>query len=404
MRLALGVAMTEAPTIEKVDPETLVLRARPRRVVRFKRNVLIGAAAIGSIGIAGLTWLGLKGPVLHATDSKVVYNPEKAADAQKTTPEQLQALPKTYADLPAGVPVLGPPLPGDLGKPIMEHAQSQGTVAPGPQMVSTGSNAGTGQVAGLFFQVSDRSVAASPTFASLAEAGLTGAGLIKPEVSTGRDSDLGGQGRKIAFASARSNASIYNAHTLETPASPYQVMAGTVISANLVTGLNSDLPGTVIAQVSSDVFDTVTGTIRLIPQGTRLIGEYDSVVSFGQSRALLIWKRLVMPDGSSLEVDNLPASDTEGYAGLSDRVDYHTFSLLKGVGLSTLLGVAALGGSGDDSDLVRALRESTRDTANQAGQRIVDRSLNIQPTLKVRPGWPLRVIVHKDLILKPYGT
>lgn len=133
-------------------------------------------------------------------------------------------------------------------------------------MASATGNTGTGQMAGLFFQVSDRSVAAPAAFASLAEAGLTGAGLIKPEVSTGTDSDLGGQGRKFASASARSTSSIYNSHTLETPASPYQVMAGTVISANLVTGLNSDLPGMVIAQVSSDVFDTVTGTIRLIPK------------------------------------------------------------------------------------------------------------------------------------------
>lgn len=396
--------MTETPRIEKVDPETLVLRARPRRVARFKRNVLIGAAAIGCIGIAGLTWLGLKGPVLHATEAKEMYDPDNAASAQKATPEQLQALPKTYADLPAGVPLLGPPLPGDLGKPIMEHAQSQGMASPSSQPVSAAGNAGTGLVAGLFFQVSDRGVAAPAAFASLAETGLTCAGLIKPELPTGTDGNLGRQGRKIAFASARSNSSIYNSHTLETPASPYQVMAGTVISANLVTGLNSDLPGMVIAQVSSDVFDTVTGTVRLIPQGTRLIGEYDSVVSFGQSRALLIWKRMILPDGSSLEIDNLSASDREGYAGLSDRVDYHTFSLLRGVGLSTLLGMSALGGGNDDSDLVKALRESTRDTANQAGQRIVDRSLNIQPTVKVRPGWPLRVIVHKDLILTPYGS
>ena len=399
--------MTDVIPTEKVDPETLVLRARPRRVVRFKRNVLIGVAAVGCLGIAGLTWLGLQGPTLHATATKAPFDADKTAGAQKATPEQLQTLPKTYADIPAGIPVLGPPLPGDLGKPILEHAQAQGITTPAAPVTpaSSGTGTGAGQVAGLFFQVSDHGVASVPAaFASLGEAGLAGTGMVVSDPKSSPDNDQDGQAHKIAFASARSNASIYNAHTLKTPASPYQVMAGTVISASLVTGLNSDLPGMVIAQVSADVFDSVTGTIRLIPQGTRLIGEYDSVVSFGQSRALLIWKRMVMPDGSSLEIDNLPASDTEGYAGLSGRVDYHTLSLLKGVGLSTLLGVAALGGSGIDSDLVKALRESTRDTANQAGQRIVDRSLNIQPTLTVRPGWPLRVIVHKDLILKPYGV
>ena len=141
----------------------------------------------------------------------------------------------------------------------------------------------------------------------------------------------------------------------------------------------------------------------LASQGARLIGAYDSVVAFGQARALLVWQRIVMPDGSSLQIDNLPATDAAGYAGLEDEVDYHTWQLLKGVVLSTLLGVGTelTLGSGD-SDLVRALRLSTQQSINQAGQRITEKNLNIQPTITVRPGWPLRVIVHKDLVLKPY--
>jgi type IV secretion system protein TrbI len=120
-------------------------------------------------------------------------------------------------------------------------------------------------------------------------------------------------------------------------------------------------------------------------------------------RALLVWQRIVMPDGSSIQIDNLPATDAAGYAGLQDEVDYHTWQLLKGVALSTLLGVGTelTLGSGD-SDLVRALRLSTQQSVNQAGQRITEKNLNIQPTITVRPGWPLRVIVHKDLVLRPY--
>jgi type IV secretory pathway VirB10-like protein len=139
------------------------------------------------------------------------------------------------------------------------------------------------------------------------------------------------------------------------------------------------------------------------PQGARLVGAYDSVVAFGQSRALLVWRRIVMPDGSSIQIDNLPATDPAGYAGLQDEVDYHTWQLLKGVALSTLLGVGTelTLGSGD-SDLVRALRLSTQQSVNQAGQRITEKNLNIQPTITIRPGWPLRVIVHKDLVLRPY--
>jgi type IV secretion system protein VirB10 len=155
--------------------------------------------------------------------------------------------------------------------------------------------------------------------------------------------------------------------------------------------------------VTENVYDSVTGRTLLIPQGARLIGTYDSVIAFGQSRALLVWRRIVMPDGSSIQIDNLPATDTAGYAGLEDEVDFHTWRLIKGVVLSTLLGVGTeLSLGGEESDLVRALRESTQQNTNRAGQRITERNLNIQPTITVRPGWPLRVIVHKDLVLRPY--
>jgi type IV secretion system protein VirB10 len=176
-----------------------------------------------------------------------------------------------------------------------------------------------------------------------------------------------------------------------------------VIAASLLTGLDSDLPGMVTAQVTEDVHDTVTGRILLIPQGSRLIGSYDSVVAFGQSRALVVWQRIVMPDGSSIQIDNLPATDTAGYAGLEDEVDYHTWTLLKGIAMSTLLGVGTqvTFGSGQ-SNLVQAIQQSTQESGNQAGQRIVEKDINIQPTLTVRPGWPLRVIVHKDIVLRPY--
>ncbi len=110
-----------------------------------------------------------------------------------------------------------------------------------------------------------------------------------------------------------------------------------------------------------------------------------------------------MPDGASIVIENLPATDTAGYAGLEDAVDYHTWRLLTGVALSTLLGVGTeLTFDDEESDLLRAIRESAQRDANRAGQRFTERNLDIQPTITVRPGWPLRVIVHKDLVLRPY--
>jgi type IV secretion system protein TrbI len=159
----------------------------------------------------------------------------------------------------------------------------------------------------------------------------------------------------------------------------------------------------VIAQITEQIFDSVTGETLLIPSGSRLIGRYDHIVAFGQSRALVVWYRIIMPDGSSIEIDNLPATDAAGYAGLEDEVVFHTWRLIKGIALATVLGVGTeLTFGAGEGDLVRALRQSTQQSTNEAGQRLVEKNLDIQPTITVRPGWPLRVIVAKDLVLRPY--
>jgi type IV secretion system protein VirB10 len=216
--------------------------------------------------------------------------------------------------------------------------------------------------------------------------------------------DPSAQGRKLAFLQTRTESDVINRHALQVPLSADSVLAGTVIAASLVTGINSDLPGFVIAQVTENVFDTVTGKRLLIPQGTKLIGKYDSVISFGQRRALVIWNRLILPDGSSIVIENLPATDAAGYAGLEDEVDFHTWQLVKGAALSTLLSVGAEVGATDaaNNDALSAARESVQQNAARVSQDITDRNLNVQPTITIRPGWPLRVIVHKDLVLKEY--
>jgi type IV secretory pathway VirB10-like protein len=193
---------------------------------------------------------------------------------------------------------------------------------------------------------------------------------------------------------------------LQMPVSPYQVMAGTVIPAALVTGINSDLPGQVIANVTEAVYDTATGRYLLIPQGSRLIGRYDSQVSFGQRRVLLVWTRLILPDTSSIALDRLPGIDPAGYVGLEDGVDWHWERILAGAALSTLLGVgaelASPDRSGSDGKVIVAVRQGAQDTVNQVGQEITKRNMSVQPTLTIRPGFPMRVMVSKDLVLRPY--
>jgi len=229
------------------------------------------------------------------------------------------------------------------------------------------------------------------------------AGARPPELNLARDPNA--QARKIDFVKTAGGGENINPHQLQPSPSPWTLSAGSIIAASLITGVNSDLPGLVTAQVTENIMDSMTGRTVLIPQGSRLIDEYDSVIAFGQSRALLVWQRIIFPDGSSLQIDNAPAGDTSGYAGLADTVDNHSGKLLKGIALSTLLGIGTELTFGDsESDLVRALRESTQQNADRAGQQLVGKNLAIQPTIKIRPGFPLRIVVHKDLVLRPWTS
>ncbi|MBO6718872.1 MAG: TrbI/VirB10 family protein [Rhizobiaceae bacterium] len=400
---------TAAPTPHpagspKRDPGKLDLRAAPRRVVRFRRGLVIGVAALGSGAILGVTMMALQGPALRIQDqAEELYKTER-----KPTPDGLAALPGDYSQVRPQTPELGPPLPGDLGRPILERQRQLG-IAPGATELSAEEQRRAQQAiqakeAGVFFRIENRQGAVE-AIEQRQEGRTQLATVASPEdrLSLDPERDQNNQQRKLDFLSQRDSGGIYNPHALQTPVSPYQVMAGSVIAASLITGINSDLPGLVVAQVTENVYDTVTGRTLLIPQGSRLIGTYDSVIAFGQSRALVVWQRVILPDGSSIEIDNLPATDTAGYAGLEDEVDYHTWRLIKGIALATLLGVGTeLSLGSDESDLVRAIRESTQENVNRAGQRITEKNLNIQPTITVRPGWPLRIIVHRDLVLRRY--
>ncbi len=203
---------------------------------------------------------------------------------------------------------------------------------------------------------------------------------------------------------------VYVHHTLQDPLSPYQIMAGTVIPGVMITGINSELPGQIIGQVRENVYDTVTGNYLLIPQGTKVIGRYDSVIAYGQERVLIIWNRLIMPDGSSLLLDSMPGTDLGGYAGLKDKVNNHYLKLAAGVILSTFLSVGASVSAGtpgyhdrdDGYDIKNKFAENAGQGINKAGQKIVGKMLNIQPTLEIRPGFTFNVMVNKDIILKPY--
>lgn len=393
-----------APTPPKVDPETMVLRGTPARAIRFKRNAVLAIAGITALAVALTAWIALAPGGLHLAAPQ--SSPSQVAQAPAET---LAGLPSTYAD----VPKLGPPLPGDLGQPILDHQGSLGVGMVGNDRMASENqrekSARNQKLAELkaaresTILVQPSVTPAEPSPAIAGSDAPSGQIPSSDKLALSPAGDPNAQQRKADFQKTPDKGSDVDPHRLVAMPSPYTLMAGTIMPASLITGLNSDLPGLVIAQTTENIYDTATGTILLVPQGSRLIGSYDSVVAFGQSRALVVWQRIILPDGSSIQIDNLPATDAAGYAGLADQVDYHTWQLLKGVGLSTLLGVGTEVSIGnDESDLVRAIRQSTQQSASQAGQQVVSKQLNVQPTIKIRPGWPLRVIVQKDLVLRPW--
>lgn len=403
---------------EKVSIEKVELKGRPQPVVRLNRLLIVLAAALLLAAAFGATFAALQMP-RHEGERRELLQ----LSGQRPVADSLSNLPSNYGEMRPPAPPPNPPL-SNPPPPRPSHSQPERAVersgidtevkAAEAERQRLARLAQQAREAGVFFRVKANgaqipgpvTAASHPGQAAPSAAAQEPEGGNRPQLTAlplDLENDQNHQRRKLDFMQARSDASTLNPHALQDLLSPYQLLAGSVISASLVSGINSDLPGLVKAQVTEPVYDTVSGRHLLIPQGSQLIGRYDSVIAYGQSRALIVWQRIIMPDGTSIVVDNLPASDSSGYAGLADAVDYHTWRLIGGVALSTLLGVGTELTFGDEeSDLVRAIRESAQQNTNRAGQRITERNLNIQPTITIRPGWPLTVIVHRDLLLRPY--
>jgi type IV secretion system protein TrbI len=383
----------------------LRLRSERPPVMRLSRKVLTGLASVAAITVAGaLIW------ALYQGNKKSGSGPELYNTETKTTPDGLSALPRDYAGvaLPpsgSGIPPLGPPLPGDIGRPV-PGAQAPGPGAVDPEQQRIAQEAEAARTSRLFATTSTREqpAAAAPVAPSADQKTATPAGQPEsPPIDP--ESLLNMQDRKTAFLNGAVDRKTVSPDRLENPASRYVVQAGAVIAAALITGIRSDLPGQVTAQVTENVYDSPTGRFLLIPQGAKLVGAYDSQISFGQDRVLLVWTRLIMPNGRSIVLERQPGADTQGFTGLEDEIDQHWGRLAMAAALSTVLGVGAeLGATNNDSAVVTALRRGTTDSLNQTGQQVVRRNLNIQPTITIRPGFPVRVIVNRDLVLSPYQS
>ncbi len=395
----------------KEAPETLMLRARPRSVKRLSKKALAAMIGISAIAVAAAATFALRPSSRSNEPVEQTYSTDHRATA-----DGLAALPGDYTAVPpAGIPPLGDPLPGDLGEPIL-RAQQEGRMEPGgqpmpPQGPSPAEQAATAERQRRVQEV--QAAIGSPLLAFSKQGGaaaqVAGAAvasqtpLVQPVPA-----DASNGGRREAFMAAKSA----DAETL----SP-----GRAASASLALHADGRVghrggtchwpqlrsPGQVVATVTAPVFDTVTGRHLLVPQGSRLIGTYDSQTGYGEQRALLVWTRLILPDGSSITLDRMPATDQAGYAGVSDRVNNHWGQAriwrraLDPARVAAEL--AAPPNQGSDGRIIIAGRDGLQDSVNQVGQEITRRNLDIKPTITVRPGFPIRVLVNRDLKLSPHA-
>lgn len=376
------------------DAESIVkLRGDPPRVMRLSRK------AIGIGSAVALTLIG--GALIYALQTETGKVSEELYNTQGTAvADGLAAAPQDYSQ----VPRLGPPLPGDLGKPILD-AQDRGSLAelppvgaqqtpPPPQGISPQEAARqrmeqereAARGSRLFFGGGSPTPSLAQTDGRLA--------LSPPQVLQAVQ-----QTSTPAFLDRPAEQRTVSLQRLEAPPSANLLQAGSIIPAALITGIRSDQPGLVTAQVTQNVYDSLTGRRLLIPQGSRLIGDYAFDIGFGQRRVLLAWNRLILPDGRSIVLERQPAVDPAGYAGLEDGINYHWGGVFKAALVSTLLGIGGELGSSNDSDLARAIRRGAQDSVGRAGEQVISRELNIRPTLTIRPGSPVRVLVMHDIVL-----
>ncbi len=353
--------MSAAPTQDSTPD--LAIRARPPSPKRLSRKVLLTGTAAAEVVIA------------FALASGLSERPDRRGGAAQAAVAAAGGPPQSIEQASAQYDV------GDLSRAELDSLVADGSASAEllPPQDEVWAGAGGGDRAS-----GENSTPAPPDPQQIAR---TSPILFGGAAGDARAADTEGQ------LDAR----------LTPPRSPHTLQAGQVIPAALVTALNSDAPGRVVAQVTAPVYDSVTGAHLLIPQGSRLIGTYNNGVRYGDNRIVLAWNRLILPNGWSIDLQQMEATDPSGASGLRDRTDNHLDRLAAAVALSSIISVGANEAESDAEDgLGQSLGDAAAQQAAQTGARIVDRELSVRPTLRVREGAPVRVLVGRDVQLRPY--
>lgn len=384
-----GAAPGPSSAASKIAPPPLMGRAPRPSAVRIRKPAVLGVAVAGAALLAGsLTWAFLIQPELRAQAmNRRVEAGRDDPEGSARPPGQITDQPRSYDQLPGDVlpPPRGGPEPGtEAVEPVAVH---EGEPAPHlPRPVGPSLRAQAAQ-SDLFFAVAAPGgtavPSAQPPFSQPSQAAAPG----RPA-----GPDLG---------------AMYSPHGLVAPASPYELKAGALVPAVLLTAIDTSRPGPVLAAVTRNVFDTVTGRHLLLPQGSRLIGRHEGDSAYGDRRAYLVWERVILPNGKSLLLADAPGVDGQGAVGVVGRADRRLLQL----GLATLLsgavttlGEFARGGARDEDrgSFLGSAGDAASIEASRLGGRLLDRELQVRPAIRVRPGSAVRVLITRDLILEPY--
>lgn len=361
--------------------DALSARANPPTPPRARKKAFMVLGVIAATIFAAALAFGFIIAPKWKEEARLARQEE--AQAERARPggsqpgELIRGAPASYDRLQAASPdALGPSRLAGTDPANAGEATADSTRAPRPTRSQGADDAESALTSPLLFAQSERRVQPSPS---------------QPPERLTRTEDY---------------AAVYLDRAPLSPLSRNELKAGTIIPAALETAIDTDLAGTVAARVTANVYDTVSGEILLVPQGARLLGRYERDVAYGQRRAFLVWDRILFPNGVSLSLGGMPAVDASGATGLRDRVDYHSGRLLAAIGLGgaiTTLGEIARNQDDDDRSLIANAGDAAAAEAAQVAGRLVDRELQVRPTIRIRAGAPVRVLLTRDVILDPYG-
>lgn len=371
----------------KSPPPDLALRAPRPSAVRLRKSAVQALVIGGAVLISGsLAWAFVVQPELRQNvRARAADAGQDEARGVVRPAERVTEQPARYDRLPEPVGgAEGPPMNASSGaasasseSPRPAHHDAMSVAPPGPDPREQARRSA------LFFE-----------------------GVATPSAG------VGGAAGPAAGAAARSVKDAdygvtYNGHVLAAPLSPYELKAGAIIPAALLTAVDTARAGPVVATVTQNVYDTVSGRHLVLPQGTRLFGRHEGESAYGDRRVFLAWERLILPNGKSLVLMDEPGVDAQGAVGVRGTVDRRLWPLLAGTlfaGAITTLGQIAR----DDDRSARSLLGDAGDAAAiegaRVGGRLIDRELEVRPSIRLRAGAPVRVMITRDLILEPYRS